>query len=455
MWASPAFLVTDHHTVRESITQYGAAPGGCQEKGARDGTALLVVDGTDALPQLYTAVMKTRVLGSTGLAVSEIGLGCAAFEYHASSLTKADVISTVRYAFDHGMTYFDLCINTWREAAGEALKGIRKDAVITGHLGCCLDSNGQYCVTRDVATCEESFQGLLRALRTDWVDVLFFHNVDRTEDLAVALDENGFLGLALRLLREGKARCLAISTHVASTAMMAIETGRFGAVMFPVNPAHDLLPGDAGYGAYYAADSFRQTPGAAQAPHEDRRRLYQSCMEKGVGIVAMKAYAGGLLLEQGRFIGGDADPADTRGAMALSLTQAQCISYALSQPGVSVALPGCVSVDEVKAALSYVDAPAEERDYSAIDTNALWKMSGRCVYCNHCLPCPAGIDIGSVMRLLDAAEPSRSGRIAAAYLTLETSASDCTSCGDCTERCPFGVPVIERMERAVEVFSHA
>jgi hypothetical protein len=399
--------------------------------------------------------MKTCALGSTGPAVSEIGLGCAAFEYHARSLTKADVISTMRYAFDHGVTYFDLCINEWREAAGEALEGVRKDVVIAGHLGCCLDSNRQYCVARDVTTCEESFQGLLRALRTDRVDVLFFHNVDRTEDLAVALDENGFLGLALRLLRQGKARSLAISTHVASIAMKAIETGRFGAVMFPVNPAHDLLPGDAGYGAYFAADSFRPAPGAAQGPHEDRRRLYQACMEKGVGIVAMKSYAGGLLLEKGRFIGGDAGPADTRSAMALSLTPAQCISYALSQPGVSVALPGCVSVDEAKAALSYVDASAEERDYSAIDTNMLWKMSGRCVYCNHCLPCPEGIEIGSVMRLLDAAERSTSDRIAAAYRTLEESASDCTGCGDCTQRCPFGVPVIERMERAVEVFGDA
>lgn len=80
-----------------------------------------------------------------------------------------------------------------------------------------------------------------------------------------------------------------------------------------------------------------------------------------------------------------------------------------------------------------------------------WKLHRRCVYCNQCLPCPAGIEISSVMRLLDAAERSKSGRIVAAYRALEKNASDCTSCGDCTERCPFGVPVVARMERAAEV----
>ncbi len=394
--------------------------------------------------------MQKRALGSTGLLVGEIGLGCGGFEYHARSLTRADVASTIRHAFDQGIRYFDLPLTAWHEAAGEGLKGIREDAVIAGHLGCC-PRGGQYLVSRDLATCTDAFHDLLRALGTDHVDVLFCHNVDRPEDLAVVLDEAGFFGLALRLVREGKARWLALSTHVASIAMKAIATGRIDALMFPVNPAHDLLPGDAGYGAYFAAESFRPPAGGAPTMHEDRRRLYQACLQKGIGLVAMKVYAGGLLLEGGRFIGGAAAPEETRGAMTLSLTGPQCISYALSQPAVSVALPGCASPGEVDAALRYVDARPEDRDFSGIDSNALWRLGGRCVYCNHCLPCPAGIDIGGVMRLADAAERSPGHRIQAAYRSLPANASDCTACGECVQRCPFGVPVVERMERAAEV----
>jgi predicted aldo/keto reductase-like oxidoreductase len=111
-------------------------------------------------------------------------------------------------------------------------------------------------------------------------------------------------------------------------------------------------------------------------------------------------------------------------------------------------LPGCGGVEEVKAALSYLDATPADRDYSAIDTNALWKLRGRCVYCNHCLPCPAGIDIGGVMRVLDAAERAPGRKALEDYRALSKNASDCSSCGDCVERCPFGVPVIDRMEQA-------
>jgi predicted aldo/keto reductase-like oxidoreductase len=373
--------------------------------------------------------MKTRALGSTGLVVSEIGLGCAAFEYRGRSLERSDVVAAIRYAFDNGITYFDLPLTIWREAAGEALKGIRNDVVLSGHLGCCPGKDDSYVVSRDVTTCADSFHAFLKMLGTDHVDVLFLFCVDGDDSLA-------------------------ISTHVASTAMKAIDTGRIDAVMFPVNPAHDLLPGDAGPDAYYAADSFRPASGQLPPAHQDRRQLYQACLEKGVGLIAMKVYAGGLLLEKGRFIGGEA-PAGTRSAMSLSLTEARCISYALSQPGVSIALPGCTTVDEVKTALSYVNASPEERDYSAIDSNALWKMSGRCVYCNHCLPCPVGIEIGSLIRLLDAAERAKSDQITTSYRALRKNASACTGCGDCTERCPFGVPVVERMERAVDVLGVA
>ena len=100
----------------------------------------------------------------------------------------------------------------------------------------------------------------------------------------------------------------------------------------------------------------------------------------------------------------------------------------------------------------YLEAGPEERDFSSIDASEMWKLQQRCVYCNHCLPCPAGIEIGDLNRLLDAAEHSSNGGASAGYEGLEGVASDCTQCGVCEERCPFDVPVMERMDRAVELF---
>ena len=70
------------------------------------------------------------------------------------------------------------------------------------------------------------------------------------------------------------------------------------------------------------------------------------------------------------------------------------------------------------------------------------------------LPCPAQIDIAQVNKYLDLAELSGEipATVRAHYAALEKNAADCVACGACEERCPFGVPVIERMGRAVERF---
>ena len=74
------------------------------------------------------------------------------------------------------------------------------------------------------------------------------------------------------------------------------------------------------------------------------------------------------------------------------------------------------------------------------------------MYCNHCLPCPVGIDIGTLTKIVDTAGFAMSDAVTAAYEALPVKASACTECGSCTEQCPFGVDVIANMQRAVEIF---
>ena len=79
------------------------------------------------------------------------------------------------------------------------------------------------------------------------------------------------------------------------------------------------------------------------------------------------------------------------------------------------------------------------------------KAAGRCVYCNHCAPCPAGLDVGLINKYYDLA---RVGDTLARehYLTLGTTASDCVACGHCDSRCPFGVKQSQRMAEIKEYF---
>ena len=140
------------------------------------------------------------------------------------------------------------------------------------------------------------------------------------------------------------------------------------------------------------------------------------------------------------------------GGMVLS--PVQCLSYVLGQPGISTALVGCRSSEQIDAAVAYYKASVEERDFSSIDAHELWRLAGRCVYCNHCLPCPEDIPIGDLLRVLDSAEYSPDQPTEAEYERLSTHAQDCTGCDVCTDRCPFGVRVTERMETAVALFGY-
>jgi len=71
---------------------------------------------------------------------------------------------------------------------------------------------------------------------------------------------------------------------------------------------------------------------------------------------------------------------------------------------------------------------------------------GNCVYCNHCQPCPAGLNVGLINKYYDLA---MAGDTMAAdhYTKLEKHASDCVDCGHCDSRCPFQVKQSKRMEK--------
>ena len=80
--------------------------------------------------------------------------------------------------------------------------------------------------------------------------------------------------------------------------------------------------------------------------------------------------------------------------------------------------------------------------------------TGQCTYCGHCKPCPMDIDIAMVNKLYDLAamQGETPASLREHYLALERTAADCVGCGGCEERCPFHVPVVERMEKARALF---
>ena len=368
--------------------------------------------------------MEYRKLGKTGFDVSMIGLGT---EY-LNGVPRETVVSVVREATDKGVNYIDLFFShaEIRDNVGIALEDRRDKVLLAAHLGS-AEKNGQYYKTTDREVSEKFFLDFLTRLHTDYVDVLMLHNIDSEEEYGKALEN--LMDLALRFQKEGKARFIGLSGHNPPVAMKAVKNDHIDVLMYPVNFTGDAMPG--------------------------RKELLSTCVNEGVGLVAMKPYAGGKLLQKVKSIylehyqtGWKKYQKD----IPASITPVQCVSYALSQIGVSTIVPGVKNLDELGDALRFLDATDEEKDYSAIIEYFQEYSEGECVYCNHCLPCPSVIDIGRTIRLLETAQYAISDELRADYDGLSSKASDCIECGSCMERCPFGVDVVSKMKQAVELF---
>ena len=356
--------------------------------------------------------METRTLGRTGVDVGCIGLGT---EYLVAQ-PRETVVSVVRSAVQEGINYIDILFpyHDYLENMAAALEGIRDRVLITAHLGS-GETKGQYRRTRDVKECTELFNDLLTRLKTDYVDVAFLSNCDTQDDYETVMGGNGLLGLGRSLQSQGKARFIAFSGHKVATSRKAVESEQIDVLMHNVNFTRDAEPG--------------------------RKELYELCSARGIGLVAMKPFAGGSLLEKGK---------------TPSLTPIQCITYAAAQPGVSVVLPGVKNTRELQAALDWMKASDEEKDFSGIIKSFQEVPEGICVYCNHCLPCPVGIDVGRTTRILSAARNGLTPALTEKYASLTVKASECTECGSCVGRCPFGVDIIANMKRTAALFeSHA
>jgi uncharacterized protein len=380
--------------------------------------------------------MIFRKLGRTGVDVSVIGLG-SEYIWHSSA---EDVLSVVNEALENGVNYIDIFMGTpsTRDYIGYALKGRRENVLLAGHLGC-AEKDGQYYKTRDKVMCDDFINQFYQRLQTDYIDVLFLHNCNEIVDFEEMFSTNGILNMALKLKIEGKARFIGFSCHNTLTAFKAVQSGYVDVLMFPINPVFDALPRDTGIERMVKGDFDNFTYSDEKNGYLTKKELYHACAMQNVGIVAMKPYAAGRLFTE-------------KNPAFITLTPIQCISYIISQPGVSSVVPGCKNAEEVKAALAYIYASEEEKDFSIISNSSLWKLKASCMYCNHCLPCPVGIDVAAITRLSDTAACCLTDSIISQYGNLSIKAAECIKCRSCMERCPFGVNIIDNMKRAVELF---
>lgn len=380
--------------------------------------------------------MNYRRLGNTGLSVSEIGLGGEWLERHNTKEVKEVIDCCGQY----GINLLDCWMSepNVRSNIGAAIRGKREKWIIQGHIGSTWQ-DGQYVRTRELLRVKEAFEDLLTRLDTDYIDLGMIHFVDEAEEFSRVTDGE-FMEYVRALKKEGTIRHIGMSTHNPDVARLVALHEEIEMILFSVNPAFDLLPASEDMNEYFA-DTYDE---ALQGIAPERSELYRLCERSGTGITVMKGYAGG------RLFAAETSP------FGVALTPVQCIHYALTRPAVASILTGCETTAQVKAAVAYETAGQEEKDYASVLAGAPHHAYfGQCTYCGHCAPCPSGIDIAMVNKLYDLAvmQEEIPATIRAHYEGLAAKAQDCVGCGGCESRCPFGVPVSERMKETLRLFS--
>ncbi len=314
--------------------------------------------------------MKTMTLGKTGLTVTKPAFGALPIQRTA----RDEAVRILRRAYEGGIRYFDTA-NAYtdsEEKLGLALADVRGDVVIsTKSMG------------RDHDTVAAHIQNSLEKLRTDYIDLFQFHQVSRWEEI-----DAGAMDAAQEALAKGYIRHIGVTCHSIRFAEQAVASGRFETLQYPF--------------------SYLSSP--------EEYALVRSCLDAGMGFIAMKALAGGLL------------------------SNARAVHAFMGEQEGVAPIYGVQTMDELEQwlALAREDPAMDESLQAVIDADRAQLGGQFCRSCGYCMPCPQGIEIRNCARMdmLIRRSPWRP------YFTPEwqekmAKIETCLECGRCKARCPY------------------
>ena len=317
--------------------------------------------------------MKMITLGKTGITTPQNAFGALPIQ----RVNTETAVRLLRRAYEGGMTFFDTAraYSDSEIKLGQAFDGMREKIYIASKT--------------QAKTPEQFWKDLhttLSNLRTDHLDIYQFHCASRCYAPG---DGTGMYEAMLEAKRQGKVRHIGITAHLIGVAEEIVRSGLYETLQFPFS--------------YLASDRDID--------------LVKACEMAGMGFIAMKGLAGGLLT-------------DSRACMAF-----------MSQYEV-LPIWGIQRDEELTEWLRFFYEPQtmtdEIRDF--IEKDKLDLQGDFCRGCGYCMPCTVDIQINQCARMSQMIRRSPSENFKGEFWQGEMAKiENCVDCGICKTKCPYGL----------------
>jgi aryl-alcohol dehydrogenase-like predicted oxidoreductase len=165
--------------------------------------------------------IPTTTLGSQGLTVSRMGLGCMGMSDFYGGRDEGEAIATIHRALDLGVTFLDTADmygpHTNEQLVGKAIAGRRDEIQLATKFGVRRDATDPLArgIDGSPAYVKQAIEGSLQRLGVDYVDLYYLHRVD----LSTPIEET--VGAMAELVEQGKVRYLGLSEASSDTVRRA------------------------------------------------------------------------------------------------------------------------------------------------------------------------------------------------------------------------------------------
>jgi predicted aldo/keto reductase-like oxidoreductase len=334
-----------------------------------------------------------RTLGRTGLKITIVSFG--------AMLTPESEV--MKIAFDHGVNYVDTARRYMggknEEIVARALKGKRDKVYVATKIA--PASRSKEAIFKDVETS-------LRALETDYVDIIQLHNVTGREDRIFNPEIRETL---VRLKEQGKVRFFGVTSHTNEAEVLnalADDKDRF-------------------FDTALVKYNFKSS--------QETKEAIARAARANIGVIAMKTQAGGY----------------TTDALGPFSPHQAALKWALQDKHITAAIPGMRDIAQLREDIAVMGMRFGYLDQLILKRYGTAVAPYYCHLCGQCeATCPNGAAISTINRCLMYADAYKSPVLARSTyheIPSSLSASACLDC-DCVARCVNGLDIPAKMRRA-------